>query len=228
MSLIPFMGQKLSDLKRKNILLEIFERLFQHFGPQKWWPAETPFEVCVGAILTQNASWKNVEKAIANLKERGLLHPLKLYHLSLEELANLIKPSGYYNIKAKRLKNFVKFLVENYEGDLEKMKEERLETLREKLLQIRGLGPETVDSILLYALEKPVFVVDAYTYRILSRHNLCPEETTYEELQSFFYAHLEKDIELFKEYHALLVACGKTFCKKKEPLCEGCPLSDLR
>lgn len=213
---------------KNRIFLEIFERLYQYFGPQGWWPAETPFEVCVGAILTQNASWKNVEKAINILKEKNLLTPKALYRLSEKELSELIKPSGFYNLKAKRLKNFVNFLIENYQGDLNRMKEEDPERLRERLLQVKGLGPETVDSILLYALDKPFFVVDAYTYRILSRHGLCPEEISYEELQKLFHENLERDLELFKEYHALLVACGKNFCKKREPLCKSCPLSEIR
>ncbi len=213
---------------RPEGLLEIFDRLFQHFGPQGWWPAESAFEVCVGAILTQNTNWNNVERAIQNLKAKGLMTPEALYQCPDADLAELIKPSGYYNIKAKRLKNFLSFLLENYQGDLEKMQKEDPEVLRRKLLEIKGLGPETVDSILLYALERPFFVVDAYTYRILSRHGLCPEETDYHELQELFHANLERDVELFKEYHALLVACGKLFCKKKEPLCKTCPLSDLR
>ena len=213
---------------KNRIFLEIFERLYQYFGPQGWWPAETPFEVCVGAILTQNASWKNVEKAINILKEKNFLTPKALYRLSEKELSELIKPSGFYNLKAKRLKNFVNFLIENYQGDLNRMKEEDPERLRERLLQVKGLGPETVDSILLYALDKPFFVVDAYTYRILSRHGLCPEEISYEELQKLFHENLERDLELFKEYHALLVACGKNFCKKREPLCKSCPLSEIR
>jgi endonuclease-3 related protein len=213
---------------KNKIFFEIFEKLYRFFGPQGWWPAESPFEVCVGAILTQNANWKNVEKAIENLKKKNLLTPEALYQLSERELAELIKPSGFYNLKAKRLKNFLKFLFENYQGDLKRMREENPEILRRKLLEVKGLGLETVDSILLYALDMPFFVVDAYTYRILFRHGLCPEETTYEELQNIFHANLERDIELYKEFHALLVACGKIFCKMKEPLCEPCPLSELR
>uniref|UniRef100_A0A832LUJ3 Endonuclease III domain-containing protein n=1 Tax=Caldimicrobium thiodismutans TaxID=1653476 RepID=A0A832LUJ3_9BACT len=213
---------------KAKVLREIYHRLYTHFGPQGWWPAETPFEVCIGAILTQNTNWQNVERAISKLKERDLLNPQKLYEISERELAELIRPSGYYNVKAKRLKNFISFLVEKYGGDLEVMKRTDLHTLREKLLKIKGLGPETVDSILLYALEKPVFVIDAYTYRILFRHSLIPEEVTYEELQELFHSALEEDVELFKEYHALLVACGKTYCKKSNPLCEPCPLAELK
>jgi len=212
----------------KKVLREIYERLYEFFGPQGWWPAETPLEVCVGAILTQNANWKNVEKAISNLKKENLLSVSALYEVPLSKLSELIKPSGYYNIKAKRLKNFINFLVEHYEGDLARLEAEDPKVLRTKLLEIKGLGPETVDSILLYALNKPVFVVDAYTYRILSRHGLCPEVVTYEELQSLFEENLEKEVELYKEFHALLVALGKNFCKKREPLCKSCPLSDLK
>ncbi|WP_038056572.1 endonuclease III domain-containing protein [Thermodesulfobacterium hydrogeniphilum] len=211
-----------------KILEEIYNRLFRHFGPQGWWPAKTPFEVCVGAILTQNASWKNVEKAINNLKEKNLLDPFKLYELPLNILANIIKPSGFYNIKAKRLKEFIKFLVENYEGNLEKLFSKNLNEIRKELLNLRGLGKETVDSILLYAGNFPVFVVDTYTYRILNRHYLIPEESTYDEIQELFMENLPPDPKLFNEYHALFVACGKNYCKKKTPICEKCPLKDLK
>ena len=210
-----------------QILYEIYERLFAHFGPQNWWPADTPFEICVGAILTQNASWKNVKIAINNLKKKNLLDPFKLYEIPLETLSQIIKPSGFYNIKAKRLKNFVKFLIENYQGDLNILFSKGLEKAREELFSIKGLGKETVDSILLYAGNLPIFVVDAYTYRILHRHSLVPEEATYEEIQALFMENLPQDHQLFNEFHALLVACGKNFCKKKEPLCETCPLKTI-
>jgi len=210
-----------------QILYEIYEGLFAHFGPQNWWPADTPFEICVGAILTQNASWKNVKIAIDNLKKKDLLDPFKLYEISLETLSQIIKPCGFYNIKAKRLKNFVKFLIENYQGDLNILFSKGLEKAREELLNIKGLGKETVDSILLYAGNLPIFVVDAYTYRILHRHSLVPEEATYEEMQALFMENLPQDPQLFNEFHALLVACGKNFCKKKEPLCETCPLKTI-
>jgi len=210
-----------------QILYEIYERLFAHFGPQNWWPADTPFEICVGAILTQNASWKNVKIAINNLKKKKLLDPFKLYEIPLETLSQIIKPSGFYNIKAKRLKNFVKFLIENYQGDLNILFSKGLEKAREELFSIKGLGKETVDSILLYAGNFPIFVVDAYTYRILHRHSLVPEEATYEEIQALFMENLPQDHQLFNEFHALLVACGKNLCKKKEPLCETCPLKTI-
>uniref|UniRef100_A0A7V4N2N9 Endonuclease III domain-containing protein n=1 Tax=Thermodesulfobacterium geofontis TaxID=1295609 RepID=A0A7V4N2N9_9BACT len=210
-----------------QILYEIYEKLFSHFGPQNWWPADTSFEICVGAILTQNASWKNVKKAIDNLKKKNLLNPFKIYEIPLETLSQIIKPSGFYNIKAKRLKNFVKFLVENYQGDLEILFSKGIEKAREELFSIKGLGKETVDSILLYAGNFPIFVVDTYTYRILNRHSLVPEEATYEEIQALFMENLPQDPQLFNEFHALLVACGKNFCKKKEPLCETCPLKTI-
>ncbi|WP_206202403.1 endonuclease III domain-containing protein [Thermodesulfobacterium sp. TA1] len=216
-------------MKRKTteILQEIYDRLFAFFGPQNWWPAETPFEVCVGAILTQNATWKNVEKAINNLKQKGFLNPQALYELSLDKLAELIKPSGFYNLKAKRLKTFVEFLVVNYQGDLNLMFQQPLPKIREELLNLKGLGKETVDSILLYAGNLPVFVVDAYTYRILNRHLLISEEANYDEIQAFFMENLPLDPALFNEYHALLVACGKTFCKKVTPVCDPCPLKGI-
>lgn len=207
--------------------MEIYKSLYTYFGPQNWWPADTPFEVCVGAILTQNANWKNVKRAIENLKKENLLDPFKIYKLSLEKLTQLIKPTGFYNVKAKRLKNFVKFLVEKYQGELDALFSKGLYEARKELFSIKGLGKETVDSILLYAGNFPIFIVDAYTYRILNRHLLIPEETTYDEIQALFMENLPHDPKLFNEFHALLVACGKNFCKKKEPLCNLCPLNYL-
>ncbi|MBI4833514.1 MAG: endonuclease III domain-containing protein [Planctomycetes bacterium] len=210
-----------------KILKEIYQRLFKHFGPQHWWPGETPFEVMVGAILTQNTNWSNVEKAIKNLKAEGLMTAKGLYGLDTETLAQLIRPAGYYNIKAIRLKNFIKWFVETYDGDEEKLSKSSLESLREELLGIKGIGPETADSIALYAGGKPSFVVDAYTYRIFSRHSLIPEETTYDEIKAFFEDNLENDTKLFNEYHALIVRTGKEYCKKTKPLCDKCPLKGV-
>lgn len=204
-------------------LLHYYQTAFQKLGPQHWWPGETPFEICVGAILTQNTNWKNVEKAIQNLKNQNVLAPHSLYALTHPELAEMIRPAGYFNIKAKRLKNFIRFLVEEYEGDLNRMFQERLEMLREKILSISGIGPETADSILLYAGQKPVFVVDAYTKRIFSRHQMVSEEADYHELQRFFSDHLPEDSQLFNEYHALIVNIGKNWCKSREPACVQCP-----
>jgi endonuclease-3 related protein len=169
-----------------------------------------------------------VERAIQNLKAKGLLSPSALYQLDQKTLAELIKPCGYYNVKAKRLKNFISFLVEKYEGEVERLKGKDLRKVRDELLGVSGLGKETVDSILLYALDYPIFVVDTYTYRILHRHSLAPEETTYDELQEFFMNNLPSDLNLFKEFHALLVRCGKTYCKAKSPSCNGCPLEKQR
>ncbi len=210
-----------------EILWEIYRCLYRHFGPQGWWPAETPFEVCVGAILTQNTNWRNVKRAIANLKSRGLISPEALYRLSLDELAELIKPAGYFRIKARRLRNFVAYLLREYGGELSRMEGKETEELRRELLEIKGIGPETADSILLYALGRPVFVVDAYTKRILVRHGLAVEESTYQDLQELFMRHLPLDTALFNEYHALLVACGKHYCAPRRPRCSSCPLTKI-
>ena len=209
------------------ILMEIFQRLYKAYGPMHWWPGETPFEVMLGAILTQNTSWRNVEKAIQNLKVRKVLHARGIHQLKRSQLASLIRPSGFFRIKADRLKAFVNFLFENYRGNLGKMRKERLNILRQRLLGIKGIGPETADSILLYGLKKPIFVVDAYTKRILSRHGILSERASYEEVQRLFMDHLPQDERLFNEYHALLVHLGKTLCKKT-PRCDLCPLKGVR
>ena len=202
----------------------IYQELYRHFGPQSWWPGETPFEVIVGAILTQNTNWQNVAKAIANLKNAGVLTPRKLYSLPQDKLARLIKPSGYFNIKAKRLKAFLDFLFKNYGGSLKKMFSRDMESLRKEILNIKGIGPETADSILLYAGDFPVFVVDAYTKRIFSRKKLFPEDWDYHQVQKIFMENLKKEVRLFNEYHALIVRLGKDFCKKTNPKCEICPI----
>ncbi len=210
----------------KKKLGAIYEKLYANFGPQHWWPAETAFEVIVGAVLTQNTAWANVEKAIINLKENKLLTPHKLYQLPQKKLALLIKPAGYYNIKAKRLKEFLKFFFKNYELNIKKMSRMPVLTLRQQLLGVHGIGPETADSILLYALNKPLFVVDAYTKRVLGRHKLIPENTGYALVQDLFMKNLEKDTLLFNEYHALLVRLAKDFCLKNKPRCIICPLKN--
>ncbi len=211
---------------RLNILNKIYNKLFEQFGPQHWWPGETAFEVIVGAILTQNTNWGNVEKAIANLKREKLLSIPALHGISRTRLAQAIKPAGYFNVKAERLKNVVGFLIERYNGDLAVMKRQPMDVLRRELLSVNGVGPETADSILLYALGKPVFVVDAYTKRFLRRHNLIEEGATYDEVQKLFADHLEKDVRLFNEYHALIVRLGKDFCKPS-PRCEECLLKNV-
>jgi endonuclease III related protein len=207
----------------QKLLKELYDKLWQAFGPQGWWPGETPFEVAVGAILTQNTNWGNVARAIAALKDQDLLEPQALHDLPEAELARLIRPAGYYNLKARRVKNFLALLQGRYQGSMEVMAGEELEGLRHRLLEVKGIGPETADSILLYALNKPTFVVDAYTFRILSRHQLLPEACAYEELRRLFLDHLAADLGLYQEYHALLVRLGKEFCRP-QPRCESCLL----
>jgi endonuclease-3 related protein len=208
-------------------LISIYERLLSAFGPQNWWPGDSPFEVCAGAILTQNTSWENVRRAISNLKNRGLLNPRAIYELPMESLARIIRSAGYYNIKAGRLQNFVAFLVNEFEGDLDAMFSKGLETLRPMLLDIKGIGPETADSILLYAGNLPSFVVDVYTIRALMRHDFIDEDAGYERIRSLFMDHLPADVKLYNEYHALWVILGKRFCKKTKPRCEECPLNGI-
>lgn len=204
-------------------LLEMYHLLLAHFGSQAWWPGETMLEIMVGAVLTQNTNWANVEKAIRNLKEQGLLSVEALHTISPDELAKEIRPAGYYNIKAKRLKNLIRFLFERYEGSLEELATEETGNLREQLLAVNGIGPETADSILLYSLARAVFVVDAYTHRILLRHGMADEQVDYHELQGMFVDNLPGDTRLFNELHALIVRTGKEYCKKR-PLCADCPL----
>jgi endonuclease III related protein len=210
----------------QRLFMNIYRRLYKAYGPRHRWPGETPFEVMVGAILTQNTSWRNVEKAIQKLKGEGVLNPEGIHHLQKTQLAPLIRSSGYYRIKADRLKAFINFLFEEYNGNLKRMKRERLEELREKLLEVKGVGPEIADSILLYGLKKPSFVVDAYTKRILSRHGITPEKASYEEVQKLFMVHLPCNEKLFNEYHALFVHLGKNVCKKI-PRCDICPIKSI-
>jgi len=207
-------------------LIEIYELLFERFGAQHWWPGETEFEIIVGAILTQNTNWDNVEKAIGNLKSANLLSPERLHNTKVLELAELIRPAGYFNIKAKRLKNFLDWLFDNYDGDLGELEAVDTEQLREELLSVKGIGRETADSILLYALNRGVFVVDAYTARVAFRHMLIEPDADYERLRELFESNLPEDVQLFNEYHALLVRVGKEFCKPKAR-CTGCPLEEL-
>ena len=208
----------------KAKLHSIYKKLHAHFGPQHWWPAQTPLEVMVGAILTQNTSWRNVEKAIRNLKEKNLLDAQRLYRLPQDKLASLIRPAGYYNIKAKRLRAFLEFFCRDYQSDPNKLRRQDTASLRRQLLAVNGVGPETADSILLYALEKPVFVVDGYTQRILARHGLAKGADDYLKLQNLFMQNLKNSVKLFNEYHALLVKLGKEFCLKNKPKCRTCPL----
>jgi len=206
-------------------LIEIYDQLLAFFGPQHWWPGETPFEVMVGAVLTQNTAWTNVEKAITNLKAVDFLSFEAMVELPHATLAELIRPCGYFNIKASRLHNLLSMIQRRYQGQLTLMAEEELATLRQALLEVKGIGPETADSILLYATNKPSFVIDAYTHRILSRHGLVSEEEArYDDMQELFMSSLPNTAALFNEYHALLVRTGKEFCKKSVPRCSECPL----
>jgi len=215
-------------MTKRQKLIEIFDKLLERFGPQEWWPADSAFEVAIGAILTQNTSWQNVERAIANLKKARRLSFNGLSRLKEKELARLIRPAGYYNIKAGRIRNFLRFLEENYRGSLGRMRSKDTGTLRKELLSVNGIGPETADSILLYALEKPVFVVDAYTRRIFSRHRLAGPKADYEALQRLFMANLTRQPALFNEYHALLVKLGKDYCKKTKAACGICPIYEKK
>jgi endonuclease III related protein len=208
---------------RRSLLLQVYETLLQAYGPQYWWPAETPFEVIVGAILTQNTAWKNVEKAMNALRDHGLLSFKELLHISVADLAPVIRSSGYYNQKAAKLKAFCVHLGNHWQGDLEAFLEQDVHQLRSELMQLRGIGPETADSIALYAAERPSFVVDVYTHRVLSRHGWVPEQLGYDDLRGFFMDCLPGDVPLFKEYHALLVRVGHLHCRR-QPVCAGCPL----
>lgn len=213
-------------MDHREELLKIYELLDGYFGDLHWWPADNPFEVMVGAILTQNTAWTNVETAIKALRNRKLLSPAALSRITEDHLAEVIRSSGYYHLKASRLKAFIRFFMENYDGNVAVMKSEGLSRLREKLLDVRGVGPETADSILLYACQKPIFVSDAYTKRIFLRHDLIDEAADYHTIQSMAMAALPNDVHLFNQFHALIVVAAKTFCRKK-PQCADCPLAIL-
>jgi endonuclease-3 related protein len=204
-------------------LIEIYGLLLERYGHLHWWPAETPFEVCVGAILTQNTNWGNVEKAIANLKREGLLSPAALRDLPAGKLAEVIRPSGFFNVKSERLKGFIAWLFMQYGGSLERMFAGEWPELREELLAVKGIGPETCDSILLYAGSKPSFVVDAYTRRLLASLGRISGKERYEDIRALFMENLPPDVTLFNEYHALIVHHAKEHCRKK-PCCDGCAL----
>jgi len=204
-------------------LLNIYDLLFNHFGPQHWWPGDTRLEICVGAILTQNTAWANVEKALSNLKKEKYLNQNRLKKIGIKKLAALIKPSGYFNIKAKRLKSFIDYFSNHHKGNFDSLFAGKSGDVRDSLLSIYGIGPETADSFMLYAGEIPVFVVDAYTRRIFSRLRMIEESLIYDEVQSFFMNNLPCDKGLFNEYHALIVMLGKNYCKPK-PNCDLCPL----
>jgi endonuclease-3 related protein len=205
-------------------LLAAYRVLLAAFGPQGWWPGETPFEVMVGAILTQNTAWRNVEKAIANLKRERVLRPAALSALPRARLAELIRPAGYYRVKAARLGNLLDYLHDRHGGSVARMLRVPAAALRAELLGVSGIGPETADSILLYAAGRPVFVVDAYTRRVFSRHGAVAPAASYAEVQALFARSLPAERALFNEYHALIVRLGKDFCRPSAPRCPDCPL----
>lgn len=206
--------------------MQIHDLLLEAYGPQGWWPGSGCFETVVGAILTQNTNWANVEKAINKLKAANALDADTMHNLDHDTLAELIRPSGYYNIKASRLKSFLNWLYENYDGNLDALANMSVYSLREELLSVKGIGRETADSIILYAFEKPSFVIDTYTARVLIRHGLIDQDADYEQLKDLFESSLPGDLKLYNEYHALLVQVGKKHCKPK-PKCAGCPLECL-
>ncbi len=214
-------GPRLSHL---SVLPQFYGTLSDELGPMHWWPARTPFEVIVGAILTQNTAWVNVERAMANLRRERLLTPRALERVPWGRLARLVRPSGYFRQKAKKLKAFVRFLRRDFGGSLARMFRTPTAELRERLLGVHGIGPETADSILLYAGNHRVFVVDAYTKRILQRHGLAGEQAGYEEVRRLFESCLPHDPALYNEFHALLVNVGKNWCRPQNPRCSECPL----
>jgi endonuclease-3 related protein len=202
----------------------VHEHLVQNLGPQHWWPGETPFEILVGAVLTQNTNWQNVVKAIDSLRKADLLDPHALYNVPVEELEELLRPAGYFRVKAQRLRSLLRFLMERYDGSLDKMFRSDLVDLRAELLGVNGIGPETADSILLYAGNLPTFVVDAYTHRILARHGWIDFESDYHQIQEYLVSSLPEDAQLYNEFHAQFVYLGKHYCKKTTPKCRECPL----
>ena len=209
----------------KRTVMMIYNRLLDHFGPQQWWPGDTNLEILVGAILTQGVAWRNVEKALDNLKAAGKLGIHSLVTLSDENLAEFIRPTLYHRQKARKVKGMMQHIIDHYDGNLDMMLQTPTLQLRGELLQLWGIGPETADSILLYAGQHRIFVVDAYTRRIFSRLGMVPESITYENMQVFMEASVPAETRLYNEYHALLVALGAAFCRKKRPRCKQCPVS---
>jgi endonuclease-3 related protein len=215
-----------NKLAERENLLKIYQQLLDHFGSPGWWPAKTPFEVIVGAILTQSVSWRNVQQAIARLSETGVLDPVAMRELPQEKLEDLIHSTRYYRMKAKKLKAFLDFIHEEYHDNLEELANQPSDKLRQELLTIYGLGAETVDSILLYAFEIPIFVVDGYTRRIFSRLGYWEPKISYDRMQKYFQGHLAAESQLYNEYHALIVSLGHSYCRQI-PRCKSCPISSL-
>jgi len=214
-------------LTHPSELLRYYDAMSAALGPMRWWPAKTPFEVIVGAILTQSTAWGNVELAVANLHSAKLLTPSAMLRVRTSRLATLIRPSGYFRQKAKKLKAFVRFLQADYKGSVARMFQTPTDQLREKLLEVHGIGLETADSILLYGGNHPIFVVDAYTHRILGRHGITDGKADYEKVRSLIENSIPRQAELFNEFHALIVNTGKNWCRKSAPHCEKCPLRPL-
>ena len=210
---------------RPQEFYSIYRKMFSHFGPQGWWPGRTKTEIIIGAILTQNTNWQNVEKALANLRKAKLLNFKKLHRTDDVVIARHIRPAGYFNVKARRLKNFVRFFVEGMNSDWRALRSIPVEEAREKVLSVNGVGPETADSILLYAFDRPTFVVDAYTKRIFHRYGVIESEASYDQVRLLFMDRLTEDVRLYNEYHALIVRLAKEHCRAR-PVCAGCPLKD--
>jgi endonuclease III related protein len=206
-------------------LLQAYERMLSAFGSQHWWPGDSPFEIMVGAVLVQNTAWRNVERAIDNLRDARVMEPRAMQALPPEELAELIRPAGYFQVKTRRLRNLLKFVIDQYDGSLDAMFRTDFVTLRNELLAIHGIGPETADAILLYAGGLPSFVVDTYTHRILARHGWIDYEAGYHDIQDYFQSALPADAMLYNEYHALLVRVGKDYCRRSVAKCRECPLA---
>jgi endonuclease-3 related protein len=212
---------------QKRKINKVYAALEEYFGDLGWWPASSAFEVIIGAVLTQNTAWSNVSKAIKGLKRNKCLTPEKIVRLDTKRLSQIIRPAGYYRVKSERIKAVSRFLLDECRAKLSKLKKESAWELREKLLKVKGIGPETADSILVYALEKPVFVVDAYTKRIFSRHGLVGEKASYDEVQSLVHENFSRSTKRLNQFHALLVETGKRFCRKKKGLCGECPLKGM-
>ncbi len=216
----------------KRELRQAYRLMRKQFGHRNWWPGDTPFEICVGAVLTQNTSWKNVEHAITNLKAAKAITARKIYALSHDELAQIIRPAGYFNLKAKRLRNFVDTLVEQHGASIKRLFNGETSIVRDRLLAINGVGPETADSMLLYAGNHNSFVIDAYTKRIFSRHKWCDENADYDDLKNLCSESLNQKpgtakLDYWQDYHAQLVGVGNRYCKTRNPLCNECPLKPL-
>lgn len=208
-------------------LMSIFCRLYRNFGPRNWWPARSDLEMILGAILVQNVSWKNTVNALKILEENGLMSLEALLEVPEDRLGQLIRMTRYYQSKAKKLKAFAGFVIDNYQGDLQRLLSQPLWQLRQELLGVYGIGEETADSIILYAAKKPVFVIDAYTRRIFQRLGYFPEKITYRQMQEFFMKHLPPNVELYNEYHALIDCLGNRLCSNKKPRCAECPLREI-